>query len=172
MADGSLSQEDIDALLSGGFGGDSGSSSSGGGGLDFGSSDAGPGEDPFASMGMDGPSMDAVAAALGTGPSVPPPKSQPKTGSPAVGGTTSNLNLLMDVTMSLTVELGRTNMNIKDVIQLSEGALVELDKTVGEELDLLANGKIIGRGKLIVLDDYYGVQVTHIIDPMERLSLG
>jgi len=86
-------------------------------------------------------------------------------------GSSSNLNLLMDVTMSLTVELGRTNMLIKDVLQLSEGAVVELDKMVGEDLDLLANGKLVGRGKIIIIDDYYGIQVTHIVNPMERLNL-
>jgi flagellar motor switch protein FliN/FliY len=73
--------------------------------------------------------------------------------------------------MSLTVELGRTNMLIRDVVQLSEGAVVELDKNVGEDLDLLANGKLIGRGKIIVIDDYYGIQITHIVDPMDRLSM-
>ena len=166
MADGSLSQEDIDALLGGGsFGGES----SGG--------DSGASDDPFAGMnlggGGDGPSSDAIAAALG--PGFPPPQA-PKPSVGKIGGSmassTSNLNLLMDVTMSLTVELGRTNMYIKDVLQLSEGAVVELDKNIGDELDLLANGKIIVRGKIIIIDDYYGVQVTHIIDPMERLALG
>ncbi|MCX8000365.1 MAG: flagellar motor switch protein FliN, partial [Leptospiraceae bacterium] len=112
--------------------------------------------------------------ALGQGFSPPPPKpTMPKP--PTIGGggvaSSSNLNLLMDVTLSLTVELGRTNMLIKDVLQLSEGAVVELDKAANEDLDLLANGKLIGRGRLVAIDDYYGVLVTHIIDPMERLSM-
>ncbi|MDX1958046.1 MAG: flagellar motor switch protein FliN [Leptospiraceae bacterium] len=171
MPDGSLSQEDIDALL-GGVGG-------GGGGMGGGGSD-----DPFAGMNFGegsggdsdgGPSSDAIAAALGQGFTPPPPKqtSTPKSSSNSGGmGGSSNLNLLMDVTMSLTVELGRTNMLIKDVLQLSDGAVVELDKMVGEDLDLLANGKLIGRGKIIIIDDYYGVQITHIVNPMERLNLG
>jgi flagellar motor switch protein FliN len=166
MTDGSLSQEDIDALLSGGgFGGGESSSAS---------------SDPFAGMDLGGsdsnggPSSDAVLAALGNNTFTPPPPQktpQPKSNMPGMGSSNSNLNLLMDVTMSLTVEFGRTNMFIKEVLQLSEGAVVELDKNVGEELDLLANGKIIGRGKIIVLDDYYGVQITYIIDPMERLTI-
>lgn len=166
MTDGSLSQEDIDALLSGGsFGGGGGDSSA----------------DPFAGMDLGGggdsnggPSSDAVLAALGNSSFAPPPPPKtpsPKSGMSGMGSSNSNLNLLMDVTMSLTVEFGRTNMYIKEVLQLSEGAVVELDKNVGEELDLLANGKIIGRGKIIVLDDYYGVQITHIIDPLERLTI-
>ncbi|MCB1176794.1 MAG: flagellar motor switch protein FliN [Leptospiraceae bacterium] len=186
MADGSLSQEEIDALLSGatppGFGGDdsSGGGDSGGGGdlggFDMGDLDAlagGGGDDGGIDMG--GPSSDAIAAALGQGFSPPPPKPSPsKSSMGGMGGgmgNTSNLNLLMDVTLSLTVELGRTNMLIKDVLALTEGTVVELDKAIGEDLDLLANGKLIGRGKIIVIDDYYGVQITHIINPMERLSL-
>jgi flagellar motor switch protein FliN/FliY len=157
MVDGSLSQDELNALLGGGD--DSGSSDAGG------AFDLGGGLD----IGADG--LDAISSALGQGFS--PPPASPKSGSPkSISGTnSSNLNLLMDVTMSLTVELGRTNMLIKDVLQLSEGAVVELDKNVGEDLDLLANGKLIGRGKIIVIDDYYGIQITHIVDPMDRLSM-
>jgi flagellar motor switch protein FliN len=169
MADGSLSQDEIDALLGGGGGGDSMSS--------------GGSEDPFAGMNFGesnfgdssgdsgGPSSDAIAAALGQGFTPPPSKNTSTPKSSSSMGSSSNLNLLMDVTMSLTVELGRTNMLIKDVLQLSEGAVVELDKMVGEDLDLLANGKLVGRGKIIIIDDYYGIQVTHIVNPMERLNL-
>jgi flagellar motor switch protein FliN/FliY len=159
MVDGSLSQDELNALLGGGD--DSGSSDAGGA-FDFGGGGLGIGADGF----------DAISSALGQGFS-PPPSPSPKSGSPksSSGTNSSNLNLLMDVTMSLTVELGRTNMLIKDVLQLSEGAVVELDKNVGEDLDLLANGKLIGRGKIIVIDDYYGIQITHIVDPMDRLSM-
>ncbi|MCZ8239416.1 MAG: flagellar motor switch protein FliN [Leptospiraceae bacterium] len=166
MGEGSLSQDDIDALLGSGTGGSSGGSDSladldalvgatGGGG----SSDSGD----------EGPSFADIAAALGPSstPAPTPTKQAPR--SQSSGGNTANLNLLLDVTLSLTVELGRTNMFIKDVLQLSEGNIVELDKNVGEELDVLANGKPIGRGKLIVIDDYYGVQITQILDPSERL---
>lgn len=167
MTDGSLSQEEIDALLSGAapFG-------------DTETSTSTKEDDLLSALGTgDGKTdtgtanSDAIAAALGTG--FPPPKSPPLKPSMLSGGigNTSNLSLLMDVTLSLTVELGRTSMLIKDVLRLSEGAVVELDKTVNEDLDLLANGKLIGRGKIVVIDDYYGVLVTHIIDPMERLNM-
>lgn len=160
MADGSLSQDELNALLGGG-------DDTGGGGFDMG---LGGGDDGGGmNIGADG--LDAITSALGQG-FTPPPSPPPKGGSkPMSGATSSNLNLLMDVTMSLTVELGRTNMLIKDVLQLSEGAVVELDKNVGEDLDLLANGKLIGRGKIIVIDDYYGIQITHIVDPMDRLGM-
>lgn len=169
MADGSLSQEEIDALLGSGFSGGDAPSSGGGSGEDdiFNASLGDLGGD---SSSLNIPSSDAIAAALGTGGFTPPP---PKTMSKPtpMSGNSSNLNLLMDVTMSLTVELGRTNMLIKDILQLSEGAIVELDKAVGEDLDLLANGKIVGRGKIIVIDDCYGVQVTYIVNPAERFSM-
>ncbi|MCB1192880.1 MAG: flagellar motor switch protein FliN [Leptospiraceae bacterium] len=160
--EGQLSQEDIDALLGGG------GSDEGDGGDPFGGlgDDSGGGDD---SVGM--PSDDILAAALGTGstPPPPPPKPQGVKKSPGMGGNNANLNLLMDVTMALTVELGRKDMFIRDVLQLAEGSLVELDKTVGEELDLLVNGKLIGRGKLIIMDDYYGIRITHMLNVMERL---
>ncbi|TGL90614.1 flagellar motor switch protein FliN [Leptospira congkakensis] len=167
MGEGSLSQEDIDALL-GGFSGGGNSpaagGSGGGGGLD--DLDAlvggGGGDD-------NGPSFADIAAALGPGATPSPARSGAKSqGSP--GSNTANLNLLLDVTLQLTIELGRTTMFIKDVLQLTEGTVVELDKNIGEELDILANGKLVGRGKLIILDDYYGVQITQIVDPMERLG--
>jgi flagellar motor switch protein FliN/FliY len=186
MADGSLSQEEIDALLSGatppGFGSSEPASSGGGSDpFDLNSPSGGGGEGGTGDLGdggieMGGPSSDAIAAALGQGFAPPPPRpSQPKAsaGLGGLGGmsNSSNLNLLMDVTLSLTVELGRTNMLIRDVLQLSEGTVVELDKAVGEDLDLLANGKIIGKGKIVIIDDYYGVQITHIVNPMERLTM-
>ncbi|GBF48996.1 endoflagellar motor switch protein [Leptospira ryugenii] len=175
MGEGSLSQEDIDALL-GGFGGGSGtgSSSSGasspapsGGALD--DLDALVGAGPGISD-DGGPSFADIAAALGPSSTPSPQKSSQKAQSAGGGGNTANLNLLLDVTLQLTIELGRTSMYIKDVLMLTEGTVVELDKNIGEELDILANGKLVGRGKLIVLDDYYGVQITQIVNPMDRLG--
>ena len=170
MGEGSLSQEDIDALL-GGFGGGGGAApssggGSGGGGLD--DLDALVGSGPSIG-GDDGPSFADIAAALGPSSTPTPSKSSQKTQSGS-NSNTANLNLLLDVTLQLTIELGRTTMFIKDVLMLTEGTVVELDKNVGEELDILANGKLVGRGKLIVLDDYYGIQITQIVNPMERLG--
>ncbi len=172
MTDGSLSQEEIDALLSGaspGFGIGETETPQAGTTPDI----SAPGD---GGVEIAGPSSDVIAAALGPGFAATPPPKAPSTPKPTIigapgMGSSSNLNLLMDVTLSLTVELGRTNKLIKDVLQLSEGAVVELDKAVNEDLDLLANGKLIGRGKIVVIDDYYGVLVTHIVDPMERLMM-
>ncbi|MBN2324206.1 MAG: flagellar motor switch protein FliN [Spirochaetes bacterium] len=83
---------------------------------------------------------------------------------------TGNIGLLMDVSMSLTVELGRTKMLIKDILGMGEGTIVELDKLAGEPVDLLVNGKLIAKGEVVVIDENFGVRVTDIISPMERIS--
>ena len=85
-------------------------------------------------------------------------------------GITGNIGLLMDVSMQLTVELGRTKMLIKDILGMGEGTIVELDKLVGEPVDLLVNGKLIAKGEVVVIDENFGVRVTDIISPMERIS--
>jgi flagellar motor switch protein FliN/FliY len=84
--------------------------------------------------------------------------------------TTGNIGLLMDVSMQLTVELGRTKMLIKDILGMGEGTIVELDKLAGEPVDLLVNGKLIAKGEVVVIDENFGVRVTDIISPMERIA--
>jgi flagellar motor switch protein FliN/FliY len=81
-----------------------------------------------------------------------------------------NIGLLMDVSMQLTVELGRTKMLIKDILGMGEGTIVELDKLAGEPVDLLVNGKLIAKGEVVVIDENFGVRVTDIISPMDRIS--
>ncbi|TGL96167.1 flagellar motor switch protein FliN [Leptospira barantonii] len=173
MGEGSLSQEDIDALLTGG-GGDAAPGA--GSGSDFNLSGeldsllGGGGDAPSGGGGggADAPSFADISAALG--PSSTPAPSAPRPSSRQSSPTQStNLNLLMDVNLALTVELGRTNMYIKDVNGLNEGIVVELDKNVGEDLDILANGRLVGRGKLVAMDDFYGIQITEIVEQSRRL---
>ena len=76
----------------------------------------------------------------------------------------------MDVQMSLTVELGRTKMYIKDILGLGEGSIIELDKLAGEPVDLLVNGKLIAKGEVVVIDENFGVRVTDIVSPTDRLK--
>lgn len=167
MGEGSLSQEDIDALLTGG-GGES-AAPSGGGGSDFnlsgeldsllGGEGGGTGTGGGDSSGTDSPSFADISAALGPSPTPTPAPAAPRpTSRQSSPSQSTNLNLLMDVNLALTVELGRTNMFIKDVNGLNEGVVVELDKNVGEDLDILANGRLVGRGKLVAMDDFYGIQ--------------
>ncbi len=82
-----------------------------------------------------------------------------------------NMNLLMDVQMSLTVELGRTKMFIKEILGLGEGSIIELDKLAGEPVDLLVNGKLVAKGEVVVIDENFGVRVTDIVTPSERIKI-
>ncbi|MFO7171548.1 MAG: flagellar motor switch protein FliN [Bacillota bacterium] len=121
------------------------------------------------------------APAAGTGPSagmgisyrpvqfeeLDPPAGEP----PKVD--TRNLDLLLDVTLQVTVELGRTQRQIRDVLALAPGSVLELEKLAGEPVDVLVNGKLIARGEVVVIDEHFGVRITDIISPAERAaSLG
>lgn len=81
-----------------------------------------------------------------------------------------NIGLLMDVQLTLTVELGRTKQYVKDILGLGEGSIIELDKLAGEPVDLLVNNKLIAKGEVVVIDENFGVRVTDIVSPSERLS--
>ena len=81
----------------------------------------------------------------------------------------ANIQLLMDVPMQLTVELGRTRMLVKEILSLGEGSIIELDKLAGEPVDLLVNNKLIAKGEVVVIDENFGVRVTDIINPVDRL---
>lgn len=80
-----------------------------------------------------------------------------------------NLDMLLDIPLKVTVELGRTKKSIKDILDLSAGSIVELDKLAGEPVDILVNGKLIAEGEVIVIDENFGVRVTDIISQSDRL---
>ncbi|WP_058303940.1 flagellar motor switch phosphatase FliY [Gorillibacterium timonense] len=82
----------------------------------------------------------------------------------------SNLGLLMDIPLKVTVELGRSKMLIKDILQLSQGSIIELDKLAGEPVDILVNNKLIAKGEVVVIDENFGVRVTDIINQWERIQ--
>lgn len=81
-----------------------------------------------------------------------------------------NIALLMDVPLRLTVELGRTTKLVKEILALAPGSVVELDKLAGEAVDILVNEKLIAKGEVVVIDENFGVRITEIINPEERLS--
>lgn len=81
-----------------------------------------------------------------------------------------NIELLADVPMQVTVELGRRTMMIRDVLELGTGSIIELDKLAGEPVDLLVNQKLIARGEVVVIDESFGVRVTDIVSPIERIK--
>jgi len=80
-----------------------------------------------------------------------------------------NISLIMDVPLQVTVELGRTNKMIKEILELGPGSIIELDKLAGEPVDILVNGKSIAKGEVVVIDESFGVRVTDIIHPSKRL---
>ena len=89
------------------------------------------------------------------------------------GPQNQNLNILLDVKLQLTVELGQTELPIKKVLELTKGSIVTLNKAAGEPVELYANGKLIAYGEVVVIEDNFGLRITHITDPAKRLnSLG
>ena len=91
---------------------------------------------------------------------------QPKLGPHEAG----NIGLIMDVSMEMTVELGRTRKLIKEILGMGEGTIIELDKLAGEPVDILVNHKLIAKGEVVVIDENFGVRVTEIVSPMERIN--
>ena len=88
----------------------------------------------------------------------------------AVAGEQGNIGLIMDVFMEMTVELGRTKKSIKDILGMGEGTIIELDKLAGEPVDILVNHKPIAKGEVVVIDENFGVRVTEILSPQERVN--
>lgn len=84
-------------------------------------------------------------------------------------GAMQDIDLIMDIPVKLTVELGRTRMTIKELLRLSQGSVVALDGLAGEPLDILINGYLIAQGEVVVVADKYGVRITDIITPSERM---
>ena len=87
-----------------------------------------------------------------------------------MGGDQGNIGLLMDVFMEMTVELGRTKKPIKEILGFGEGTIIELDKLAGEPVDILVNHKPIAKGEVVVIDENFGVRITEILSPQERVS--
>ena len=81
-----------------------------------------------------------------------------------------NMEFLLDIPLEVTVELGRTKMIINDMLKLGQGSVIELSKLAGESLEILANQKPIARGEVVVVNEKYGVRLTEVISPMERLE--
>ena len=82
----------------------------------------------------------------------------------------ANIGLILDVPLQVTVELGRTKKSIKDILELSNGSIVELDKLAGEPVDIHVNGKLLAKGEVVVIDENFGVRITDIVSPEERAA--
>jgi len=119
-----------------------------------------PAADPFAGAPTTQPKPDVTARPVQFAPLEPSGASASHT----------NLDLLLGVTLQVTVELGRTKMNIEEILNLGPGSVIELEKLAGEPVDVLVNDKMIARGEVVVLDDRFGVRITDVLPPAQRLN--
>ncbi len=83
---------------------------------------------------------------------------------------TKSLDLILDIPLTVTVELGRSKILINDLLQLGQGSVIELTKLVGEPLEVLVNNKLVARGEVVVVNEKFGVRLTNIVTPMERVQ--
>lgn len=81
-----------------------------------------------------------------------------------------NLDFILDIPLKVSVELGRAKVMIKDLLQLGQGSVLELDKLAGEPLEVLVNGKLVARGEVVVVNEKFGIRLTDIISPLERIE--
>ncbi|MYZ44880.1 flagellar motor switch protein FliN [Schauerella aestuarii] len=132
------------------------------------------------SAAVDAPAPAAPAATVASTPAPAPspakPAAQPagsnlfKPLAQATGGMGADIDMIMDVPVQLTVELGRTRLTIKNLLQLGQGSVVELDGLAGEPMDIFVNGYLIAQGEVVVVDEKYGIRLTDIITPSERIN--
>ncbi|GAB4037131.1 MAG: flagellar motor switch protein FliN [Rubrivivax sp.] len=87
----------------------------------------------------------------------------------AGNGAGNDINMILDIPVQLTVELGRTRIPIKHILQLAQGSVVELDALAGEPMDVLVNGFLIAQGEVVVVNDKFGIRLTDIVTPSERM---
>ncbi len=116
----------------------------------------------------------AAAMAEQTTPAAAPAEPSPEifrelSSNTAVDGMAKDIDFILDIPVLLTVELGRTKIAIKNLLQLAQGSVVELDGLAGEPMDVLVNGCLIAQGEVVVVNDKFGVRLTDIITPAERI---
>ncbi|MBI1911752.1 MAG: flagellar motor switch protein FliN [Deltaproteobacteria bacterium] len=85
-------------------------------------------------------------------------------------GSVGNLDMILDIPVTIAVEIGRSKMIVKDLLQLGQGSVVELEKLAGEPMEILVNGRLIARGEAVVINEKFGVKLTDIVSPTERIN--
>ena len=94
----------------------------------------------------------------------------PEAATSVEGGESKSLDLILDIPLTVAVELGRSKMLINDLLQLGQGSVIELTKLVGEPLEVMVNQKLVARGEVVVVNEKFGVRLTDIVSPMERVQ--
>ncbi|HSE57254.1 MAG TPA: flagellar motor switch protein FliN [Nitrospiraceae bacterium] len=108
--------------------------------------------------------MGATGAEADTQPAtIPAPEAKPLAGA-------KNLDVLLDIPMQVSVQLGTTRMIIRELLQLGQGSVVELDKLAGEPLEVLVNHRLVARGEVVVVNEKFGVRLTDVVSPVERVQ--
>lgn len=120
-------------------------------------------DDWAAAMAEQGQAESAPAATVST------PVFEQFSASSGQSGVVNNLDMILDIPVSLTVELGRTKIAIRSLLQLAQGSVVELDGLAGEPMNVLVNGCLIAQGEVVVVNDKFGIRLTDIISPSERI---
>ncbi|MHB8165231.1 MAG: flagellar motor switch protein FliN [Sulfuricella sp.] len=131
-----------------------------------------PAEDDWgAALAEQASSATQDAAAMFSGSNPPVAKAQFDQLSPSgiPAGAPNNIDMILDIPVNLTVELGRTKLAIRSLLQLAQGSVVELDGLAGEPMDVLVNGCLIAQGEVVVVNDKFGIRLTDIISPTERI---
>jgi flagellar motor switch protein FliN/FliY len=108
------------------------------------------------------PTDDALAAVTGVAPAAPSIEDDPT--------KSRNLQLILDIPLKVTVELGRTKMIVSELLNLGQGSVIELNKLAGEPMEVLVNDKLVARGEAVVVNEKFGVRLTDIISPAERVE--
>ena len=126
-------------------------------------------DDWAAAMAEQGPASNDVSAPAPKSKDEPTPIFQQFAGSNVQTSARNDLDMIMDIPVQLTVELGRTKIAIKSLLQLAQGSVVELDGMAGEPMDVLVNGCLIAQGEVVVVNDKFGIRLTDIITPSERI---
>jgi len=112
----------------------------------------------------------AIAESQPAAPAAQPADIFPSFGGNGAGaGMMNELDMILDIPVQITVELGRTKITIKNLLQLAHGSVVELDAMAGEPMDVLVNGTLIAQGEVVVVNDKFGIRLTDIITPSERM---
>jgi len=88
----------------------------------------------------------------------------------ALPGSDVNLDVVLDIPVNISMEIGRTKISIRNLLQLNQGSVVELDRLAGEPMDVLVNGTLIARGEVVVVNEKFGIRLTDIISPAERVK--
>lgn len=116
------------------------------------------------------PAPPAVEAPKSPQPQLRPAAFAPIAPSAEAAGAPGNLDFVLDLPLHVSVEIGRTRMVIKDLIQLGQGSVIELDKLAGEPMEVYVNEKLVARGEVVVVNEKFGIRLTDIVSPIERIK--